>query len=87
MLAPRSTVTSAQDPQSFVQFSLSLLDHVKSIRLSRELCGSSIILTQLCGSLIILTQLCGSLIILTQLCGSSIILTQLCGSPIILTQL
>eukprot|EP00731_Ephydatia_muelleri_P008471 Em0004g809a len=29
-------VTSAQDPQSFVQFALSLLDHVKSIRLGRE---------------------------------------------------
>eukprot|EP00731_Ephydatia_muelleri_P007889 Em0004g227a len=29
-------VTSAQDPQSFVQFALFLLDHVKSIRLSRE---------------------------------------------------
>ncbi|KAL5496408.1 hypothetical protein EMCRGX_G012683 [Ephydatia muelleri] len=29
-------VTSAQDPQSFVQFALVLLDHVKSIRLSRE---------------------------------------------------
>ena len=36
MPPPHSTVTSAQDPQSFVQFALSLLDHVKSIRLSRE---------------------------------------------------
>ena len=29
-------VTSAQNLQSFVQFALSLLDHIKSIRLSRE---------------------------------------------------
>ena len=36
MPPPHSTVTSAQDPQSFVQFALSLLDHVKSIKLSRE---------------------------------------------------
>eukprot|EP00731_Ephydatia_muelleri_P007892 Em0004g230a len=58
-------VTSAQDPQSFVQFALFLLDHVKFITLSRELCGSPILLTKLCGSLILLTQLCGSLILLT----------------------
>eukprot|EP00731_Ephydatia_muelleri_P007985 Em0004g323a len=80
-------VTSAQNLQSFVQFALSLLDHIKSIRLTRELCGSRILLTQLCGSLILLTQLCGSLILLTQLCGSLILLTQLCGSLIILIQL
>ena len=29
-------VTSAQNLQSFVQFSVCLLDHVKSIKLSRE---------------------------------------------------
>ncbi|KAL5496392.1 hypothetical protein EMCRGX_G012665 [Ephydatia muelleri] len=85
-------VTSAQDPQSFVQFALFLLDHVKFITLSRELCGSSpsyVVLSSSLLSYVVPSSSSPSYgvppILLTKLCGSLILLTQLCGSLILLT--